>query len=134
MSQTVQSDARARVQDAARTAARGTDGHGAPGGTAAEVKVPAQRMAAHPTALPGGPEGAAPPRPDGRSEPRRSAPAMKGEQAAMQIALHLLQAAANTPIEPPPVGNTDMHSANPWGTPFDVQDDEEASEDEADRR
>ena len=133
MSQTVQSDARARVQDTARMSARGTDGHGDTGSTAAESKAPVQRMVAHPAALPGGPEGAAPPRPDGRAEPRRSAPAMTGEQAAMQIALHLLHTAASTPIEPPPVGNTDLHSTNPWGTPFDVQDDDEAPEDEGDR-
>ena len=136
MSQPLQSDARARVhvrpQDTAGAAERGTEGRGTSVADAARSKTPIQRMAGHAHArpgLPGGSEGGPPARP---------APRPSGEQAALQIAMQQLHTAANTPIELPPVGDTGMNSANPWGSAFGhafgVQDDDEETEEEGDKR
>ena len=136
MSQPLQSDARARVhvhpQDTAGAATRRTEGRNATAADPAGNKTPIQRIAGHAHArpgLPGGAEGGPPARPAAR--PSR-------EQAALQIAMQQLHTAANTPIELPPVGDTGMNSANPWGSAFGhafgVQDDDEETEEEGDKR
>ncbi|WP_425258747.1 hypothetical protein ACPOLB_24885 [Rubrivivax sp. RP6-9] len=132
MSQPLQSDARARghvrAQGMAGTAVRGSEGRGAGLADPAGSRSPVQRMTGGATARPGPPgatEGGPPARPGARSQ---------DAQAALQIAMHQLLAAANTPVELPPVGDTGMNSVNPWGNAFGVQDDDEASEEEGDKR